>query len=224
VAANGTVAATYYDFRFNGDGPGLLTDYWLVEGQPGTDLTNPANWGNEARLTNTSFDLEKASVRRGFFIGDYQGFAAAGNDFDAFFAATNGTDPGDIFFRDPPAGASTRINVPINDLPSSPTGADSVFPLASPSLVASSLATSSNPSAIPITDPALRTTQEATTPKGEIPSQVMPAAARVAAVDQLFTAAGREHRRVRLSRLNPQALDWCSELPPRVQLMQGDSL
>ena len=105
VAANGTVAVSYYDFRFNGSGPGLLTDYWLVQGNPaGTGgLTNPANWGQEVRLTNTSFNLEQASVRRGSFIGDYQGLAAAGNDFETFFAATNGTDPGDIFFRDPPA-------------------------------------------------------------------------------------------------------------------------
>jgi hypothetical protein len=105
VAANGTVAVSYYDFRFNGSGPGLLTDYWLVQGNPvGTGgLANPANWGQEVRLTNTSFNLEQASVRRGSFIGDYQGLAVAGNDFDAFFAATNGTDPGDIFFRDPPA-------------------------------------------------------------------------------------------------------------------------
>ncbi len=107
VAANGTVAVSYYDFRFNGTGPGLLTDYWLVQGKAGTDLTIPANWGNEVRLTNTSFNMEVASVPRGYFIGDYQGLAAAGNDFDAFFAATNGTDPGDIFFRDPPAGPST---------------------------------------------------------------------------------------------------------------------
>jgi len=105
VAANGTVAVSYYDFRFNGSGPGLLTDYWLVQGNPaGTGgLANPANWGQEVRLTNTSFNLEQASVRRGSFIGDYQGLAAAGNDFEAFFAATNGADPGDIFFRDPPA-------------------------------------------------------------------------------------------------------------------------
>jgi hypothetical protein len=106
VAANGTVAVSYYDFRFNGTGPGLLTDYWLVQGRAGTDLTNPANWSNEARLTNTSFNMEAASVRGGYFIGDYEGLAAVGNDFDAFFAATNGSDPGDIFFRDPSAAVT----------------------------------------------------------------------------------------------------------------------
>ena len=132
VAANGTVAVTYYDFRFNGTGPGLPTDYWLVEGQPGADLSNPANWGNEVRLTNTSFNMEAASVRRGYFIGDYQGLAAAGNDFDALFAATNGTDPGDIFFRDPvafdsaSAGVSAAANSVAPAVAASATGSSSL--------------------------------------------------------------------------------------------------
>jgi outer membrane protein assembly factor BamB len=108
VAADGAVAVTYYDFRLNDGNPGLLTDYWLVEGRTGTDLTNPANWHAEARLTNTSFDMETAAIwtDRGFWLGEYQGLAAAGNSFDAFFAATNGTDPGDIYFRDPVATPS----------------------------------------------------------------------------------------------------------------------
>jgi hypothetical protein len=117
VAANGTVAVTYYDFR-NPDGvsSGLPTDYWLVQGNPSGagGLANAANWGNEVRLTNSSFNMELASVRRGYFIGDYQGLAAVGNDFDAFFAATNGTDTGDIFFRDPPAVGNAPANAPID--------------------------------------------------------------------------------------------------------------
>jgi hypothetical protein len=116
VAANGAVAVTYDDFRFNGTGPGTPTDCWLVQGRAGTDLTNPANWGNEVRLTNTSFDVQ-AAPQNGEFLGDYQGFAAAGNDFDAFFAATNGTDPGDIYFRDPPALENAPASVPTNGSP-----------------------------------------------------------------------------------------------------------
>jgi hypothetical protein len=123
VAADGNVAVTYYDFRSNDANPGLLTDYWLVEGTPGTDLTNPANWRNEARLTNASFDLEKAAIwtGAGFWIGDYEGLAAAGKSFDAFFAATNGNDPGDIYFRDPTADGSTASSVPLGE--SSPSWA-----------------------------------------------------------------------------------------------------
>jgi hypothetical protein len=122
VAADGTVAVTYYDFRFNDANPGLMTDYWLVEARAGTDLTNPASWHNEARLTNASFDLEKAGVwaGSGFFIGDYVGLAAAGNSFDAFFSATNGTDPGDIYFRDPVADPSTPVPVPREEATAAP--------------------------------------------------------------------------------------------------------
>src|SRR5262249_29258565 len=117
VAADGTVAVTYYDFRFNDANPGLLTDYWLVEGSAGTDLSNPANWRTEARLTNASFHLEKAAISagQGFWLGDYQGLAAAGNSFDAFFSATNGSDPGDIYFRDPVTDANTSVPVRAND-------------------------------------------------------------------------------------------------------------
>jgi hypothetical protein len=103
VAANGTVAVTYYDFRFNSGGPALLTDYWLVQGAAGTDLTNPANWGHEERLTNTSFDMTQAMQSHGYFVGDYQGLVASGNSFGAFFSMPQGTDPGNIYFRDPVA-------------------------------------------------------------------------------------------------------------------------
>jgi hypothetical protein len=126
VAADGTVGVSYYDFRFNDANPALLTDYWLVEGAAGTDLTNPANWGNEARLTSTSFDLEKAGIwtGRGFFLGDYEGLAAAGNSFGAFFSATNGTDPGNIYFRDPVVVANTPVGAAVSAVSTPQTMAD----------------------------------------------------------------------------------------------------
>jgi hypothetical protein len=108
VAADGTVAVSYYDFRFNDACPGLATDYWIVHGHPGSPggLTNPANWGDELRLTDSSFDMEKAPVssRRlpfntGFSVGDYQGLASSGDAFIALFSHTEGTDPGNISFR-----------------------------------------------------------------------------------------------------------------------------
>jgi hypothetical protein len=130
VAADGSVAVTYYDFRFNDANLGLLTDYWLVEGHAGTDLTNAANWRAEAQLTNESFDLEKAAIwsSLGFWIGDYMGLAAAGNNFDAFFSATNGTDPGDIYFRDPVAAANSPAPVMIS---ATTAATDSAGPLPS---------------------------------------------------------------------------------------------
>jgi hypothetical protein len=89
------------------------TDHWVVFGNlsgPG-GLTNVANWGNELRLTATSFDMENAPLVGGeLFVGDYQGLAAAGTGFEAFFAQ-GGTSPNtaSIFSRqilDPPTSLS----------------------------------------------------------------------------------------------------------------------
>jgi hypothetical protein len=102
VAANGVVAVTYYDFRNNTGGPGLLTDYWIAHAD--SNFTSPASWNQENRLTDTSFNLALAPrTSRGYFVGDYEGLVAAGNNFDALFAqAVSASDPASIFFRDPP--------------------------------------------------------------------------------------------------------------------------
>jgi hypothetical protein len=111
VGANGTVAVTYYDFRNNTADPGLSTDYWIVHAD--ANFTNPASWSQENRLTNASFDLEKAPVARGEFLGDYQGLAAAGNSFYALFAqAVSSSDPSSIFFRDPPPAVGNAVGAP----------------------------------------------------------------------------------------------------------------
>jgi len=101
VAADGTVAVTYYDFRNNTNAAPLPTDYWVVHCHPGvaSTCTNASEWGNEVRLTDASFDMRQAPFALGFFTGDYEGLASAGNDFGAFFGQTHGTDPGSIFFR-----------------------------------------------------------------------------------------------------------------------------
>jgi hypothetical protein len=101
VAADGTVAVTYYDFRNNTDGEPLLTDYFIVHCHPGpvTTCTDASQWNDEIRLTDVSFDMRQAPFALGFFTGDYEGLASAGNDFGAFFGQTHGTDPGSIFFR-----------------------------------------------------------------------------------------------------------------------------
>jgi hypothetical protein len=126
VAADGTVAVTYYDFRLNDANPGLLTDYWLVQAPAGSDPTDPASWRHEARLTDASFDLEKAAIwtGEGYWIGDYEGLAATGNRFNAFFSATNGNDPGDIYFRDAVVVASTPASAAVSALPASQTMTD----------------------------------------------------------------------------------------------------
>jgi len=99
AAADGTIAVTYYDFRNNDSGADLKTDYFVIHCHPSTGCTNPANWGNEIRLTNTSFDMRQAPFARGFFVGDYEGLASDGNDFVAFFSQPHGSDPSSVFFR-----------------------------------------------------------------------------------------------------------------------------
>jgi len=107
VNSDGTVAVTYYDFRNNDASKGLLTDYWIVGGSP----TNPAGW-TEVPLTTSSFNMENAApTSRGYFLGDYQGLAAAGTSFYALFAqaGSSTSDPSNIFFRDPPPAPGVSV-------------------------------------------------------------------------------------------------------------------
>ena len=90
VASDGTVGATYYDFRNNTPAPGLPTDQWLVHCHPTSDCTNPANWA-ESHVYGP-FNLEDAATAGGFFLGDYEGMAAIGTKFAPFFSAPTPTD------------------------------------------------------------------------------------------------------------------------------------
>jgi hypothetical protein len=102
VAEDGTVSVTYYDFRNNTTNPDtLLTDYWVVHCHTSAtvDCSQGSQYGNEVRLTNTPFDMEKAPVARGYFVGDYEGLANDGADFAPFFSRTQANDPATIFFR-----------------------------------------------------------------------------------------------------------------------------
>lgn len=94
VTTNGTVLVSYYDFRNNDSSAGLPTDVWLAHSHDGG-----ATWAPETHLFG-SFDMEKAPVAEGYFLGDYQGLATIGNDALAFFAATTNTsgNPSDIVF------------------------------------------------------------------------------------------------------------------------------
>src|SRR5262249_48874787 len=113
VGGDGTIAVTYYDIRNNTGGPGLLTDFWINHVDPGNDPTNPASWNNEQRLTVNSFNMELAPTSNssvsGFFTGDYEAIVAFGhgfNSFGALWSNPTSTDPGNVYFRDPPGGAS----------------------------------------------------------------------------------------------------------------------
>jgi hypothetical protein len=87
VRRNGTVGVTYHDFRSNTADPAtLLTDVWLTRSRDGV------SW-REDRVSRP-FNLAKAPVARGYFVGDYQGLVSIGPLFVPFFARTtagNGT-------------------------------------------------------------------------------------------------------------------------------------
>jgi hypothetical protein len=85
VTADGTVGVMYYDFRNNDTAvPGLPTDVWLTTSNDGG-----ATWA-EQHLYGP-FNMENAPVARGWFLGDYQGMAAAGNDLITFFSVATAT-------------------------------------------------------------------------------------------------------------------------------------
>jgi hypothetical protein len=83
VTDDGTVAVLYYDFRNNTAAPGLPTDVWLTHSNDGGE-----NW-SEQHVTGP-FDMKLAPNARGFFLGDYMGLEAIGDDLLAFFATTQG--------------------------------------------------------------------------------------------------------------------------------------
>jgi hypothetical protein len=130
VNDDGTVAVTYFDTRNNTAAPGLLTDLWAVFANPYDrhnapgGLANPANWGDELRLTPHSFDIEQAprstNENNGYFLGDYQGLAAVGDRFLAFnsIADTNGPSSAGIsarLFAPPERGAGDDFLAPYVD-------------------------------------------------------------------------------------------------------------
>jgi Neuraminidase (sialidase) len=105
VAANGRIAITYYDFR--NDTPDLntlFTTYWRVTSEDGGKT-----W-NEISLI-APFDLLIAPKSgRGRMITDYEGLAPIGENFLAFFVATNTgntSNPTDVFTISTEQGVGT---------------------------------------------------------------------------------------------------------------------
>jgi BNR/Asp-box repeat len=85
VRRDGTVGVTYHDFRSNTADPATLpTDTWLVRSRDGV------TW-RESRVSKP-FDMAKAPVAGGLFIGDYQGLVSIGPVFIPFYAKTTAGD------------------------------------------------------------------------------------------------------------------------------------
>jgi hypothetical protein len=95
VAADGTIAVTYYDFRNNTSDPTTLpTDAFVVHchaSAAAASCTHASDWASETQLTPTSIDMRKAPVARGFFLGDYEALTVVGPDFRPVFVTAGPT-------------------------------------------------------------------------------------------------------------------------------------
>jgi hypothetical protein len=122
VAADGTIGVSYCDFRFKNPN-GLPTDRWLVQcyATSTSAATDPACWGNEVRLTDSSFNMEAVvpMLSGDFFLGDYFGLATAGDDFVATFTQPDNQNVTSIFARR--VGPSYADDPALNGIGSDPT-------------------------------------------------------------------------------------------------------
>jgi hypothetical protein len=85
VNSHGEIAVTYYDFTFDTASPTLDTDYWVTRSSDGG-----RTFSRRERITRHSFDMRTAPDAGGFFVGDYEGLAAASDrSFAAAFVLAN---------------------------------------------------------------------------------------------------------------------------------------
>ena len=83
VRSDGTIGVTYYDFRADTiDRATLPTVYRLATSKDGV------SW-RESGIED-AFELRRAPVAKGFFLGDYQGLSSNGSAFSALYARTSG--------------------------------------------------------------------------------------------------------------------------------------
>jgi hypothetical protein len=88
VNSDGVVAVTYYDFRNDISGDGMLTtDHWIARSHDGG-----ATW-TEDHLAGP-FDMHQAPYARGYFVGDYQGLDSQGSVFRPLFTLASPGIPG----------------------------------------------------------------------------------------------------------------------------------
>jgi len=103
AARGGEVAVTYYDFRKDTDDPGvLLASYWRL-----LSVDHGGTW-SEAPLAEP-FDLVSAALTdTGYFVGDYQGLAAANGRFVSVFVMSGaGLVPSSVYATWRPTGGNT---------------------------------------------------------------------------------------------------------------------
>ena len=84
VRSDGTIGVTYYDFRADTiDRTTLPTVYRLATSKDGV------NWRESG--VEDAFELRRAPVARGYFLGDYQALSSNGSAFSALYARTGGS-------------------------------------------------------------------------------------------------------------------------------------
>ena len=103
VADDGTICVAYYDFRSTpSESSQLLTDRWAVFCHPSasTPFSSATSWGNELRLTVSSFDFHLAPYSdSGRMVGDYMHMEAIGHEFLDVFGVTTTDHPSLIVSR-----------------------------------------------------------------------------------------------------------------------------
>jgi hypothetical protein len=88
VAADGTIAVTYYDFTADTAATETLdTQAWVTRSTDGGDT-----WSPREPLTGDPFDMRTAPFSGGFFMGEYQGLESAGNAFKVVATVANSAD------------------------------------------------------------------------------------------------------------------------------------
>ena len=103
IRADGVYGVTYYDFRNDSESPAMLpTDYWLTQSADGI------TW-QETHVAGP-FDLLRAPIAGGYFLGDYQSLASRGGLFVALFAQTTWEigNPTDIYLWTGSADSAAR--------------------------------------------------------------------------------------------------------------------
>jgi hypothetical protein len=101
VLDDGTIGVRYSDFRHNTpDVATLGTDEFIVHCHPTTPTacSDAANWGDELRTTEATYNMRQAPFARGWFVGDYVGMDNDGEDFLPFWTQPFG-DPASAFVR-----------------------------------------------------------------------------------------------------------------------------
>ena len=84
VRSDGTIGVTYYDFRADTiDRTTLPTVYRLVTSKDGV------SWRESG--VEDAFDLRRAPIAHGFFLGDYAALSSNGAAFSALYARTGGS-------------------------------------------------------------------------------------------------------------------------------------